>query len=90
MMTWINSMKNVDDYVTGKLSPDESLLFEARLLLDPALKFKVALHKKVISIVCAYGRKKVKNEVELIGQRLFSDQSRKDFHRAVNKAFDNH
>ena len=87
MMTWINSMKHIDDYVTGKLSPEESLLFEARLLLDPALKFQVAFQRKVISIVQMYGRKTVKSEVEKIGQKLFSDQSKNDFHRTVNRLF---
>jgi hypothetical protein len=87
MTTWINDMKNVDDYVTGKLSPEETLLFEARLLLDPALKFRVALQRKIISIARMYGRKTVKSEVENIGQKLFSDQSKTGFHHEVNRLF---
>jgi len=83
-------MKNVDEYVTGKLRPEESLLFEARLLLDPALRFQVAVQRRIISIVRMYGRRKVKSDVERIGQKLFSDQSKNNFHRAVNQAFDNH
>ena len=87
MTTWINNMKSIDDYVTGKLGPEDNLLFEARLLLDPALKFQVALQRRIISIVRMYGRKTVKNEAQKIGQKLFSDQSKYDFHREVNKLF---
>jgi hypothetical protein len=87
MMTWINNMKNIDDYVTRKLLPEERLLFEARLLLDPALKFQVSLQKKIISIIRMYGRKTVKNEVERISKKIFADQSKNDFHHEVNRLF---
>ena len=88
MKTWISSMKHIDDYIAGRLSPEEHILFEARELLDPVLKFQVILHKKVISIARLYGRKKMKAEITVIGKKLFTDPSKGAFQQTVRQVFD--
>lgn len=89
MKIWTSNISHIDDYVTGKLIQEDRVLFEARLVLDPVLKFHVTLHKRIISVAKLYGRKKVKAEIEGISRRLFRDPSKKEFQRSVRKTFDN-
>jgi hypothetical protein len=64
MTTSWNNTKQIERYLTGKFSPADKFVFEARMLLSPALQTEVLLQKKVFGLVKMYHRKKFKEELE--------------------------
>lgn len=87
MRTSLNEIKEIEDYLFHFLPKDESLLFEAKLILYPELKQEVAEQKKVYKLVQAYHRKKLKEEIETIHQVLFSEPKYKSFAQKVLNLF---
>jgi hypothetical protein len=88
MRTSLNNIKHIDDFISGKLSPTESLIFQARVLLDSDLRQQVEWHRRTVAIINLYGRKELRNEVEKIHRDIFavnSDHSLK--HRVRNLFF---
>jgi len=83
----LNDIRSIENYLEGTLTPEESLVFQAKLLSDPVLKWNVYVQQKVYSILHLYHRKKLKEEAETIHQRLFGDPMRVDFQQAVYQLF---
>ena len=73
-----------------KLSdPGDSLVFEARLLLDAELNEKVAWQEKTYSIVRIYGRDQLKKEIETVHQKLFTQPGHTSFSQKIRRLFTN-
>lgn len=87
MRTSLNDIRNIENYLEGKLNPEELLVFQARLLSDPVLKLNVYVQQKVYSILRLYHRKKLKEEVETVHQRVFGDPLKVKFQQAVYQLF---
>ena len=83
----LNNIRLADDYIHGKLMPADRLLFEARLLLSPVLRFEVAAQKKVTLLVKMYHRKKMKEELAEIHRRIFSDPANIVFKTNIEQIF---
>ena len=86
-MKTLRETKEIDRYLLGKLRPASRLLFEARLLIDPALKLRVEWQQKLYSIIKGSGRRQIKAEVARIHHQLFSDPAKCDFQRNVFQLF---
>jgi hypothetical protein len=82
-MKTLHEIEEIEKYLNGKLSTPSSLLFEARLLIDPVLKFKVECQRKLHSIIKLTGRRKIKSEAVSIHHRLFSDPAKEAFQHSV-------
>ena len=87
MKTFQNDIRETEEFISGKLDRESSLLFEVRLLIDPILKLNVEVHKKLHALVRAYGRKKIKEEAESIHQKLFQDPDRIVFQQSIYQLF---
>lgn len=87
MRTSLNDIRNIENYLEGKLNPEELLVFQARLLSDPVLKLNVYVQQKVYSILRLYHRKKLKEEVETVHQRVFGDPLKVNLQQAVYQLF---
>lgn len=87
MKTSLTEIQRTENFLLGRLSAGETLLFRAQMLLDPQLRSDVSLHRAVHTAVRLYHRKKLKAEIALAGKRLFADPSRKDFKEEVMKNF---
>ncbi|HEX5168462.1 MAG TPA: hypothetical protein VFW11_04770 [Cyclobacteriaceae bacterium] len=87
MRTSLNEIEQVEKYLFKKMNIDESLLFEARMLIHPMLRLNVSAQKKVYSLIKLYHRKKIKEEIEVIHQKLFTDPSKKEFQRSIHQLF---
>lgn len=89
MRTLLNNIKHIDNYLSGNLSQEDLLVFEAKLVIDPSLRWQVSLQKKVMNVIKLYGRKKTRSEAVAIGHKLFQDPSKEDFRDSVRRAFEN-
>lgn len=89
MKTSRNEIQQADDFLEGRMSPQERLIIEAKLILNPAFRVSVLLQKRFHSIIKRYGRKKLKAETELIHQKLFNNPEKKIFQDKVHQLFKN-
>lgn len=88
-MKILREVKTIDMYLNGKIDPASSLVFEARLLIDPVLATRVAYQRKLYKLIRRSGRREIKTEVERIHRKLFSDPSKADFQKEIFKLFSN-
>ena len=86
-MKTLREIKQIDQYLQGKLSPDLRLLLEARMLIDPLLKLQVDCQRRLYAIITAFGRREIKAEADRIHNRLFADPSRIDFQQSISDLF---
>ena len=86
-MKTLRETKEINRYLLDKLSPASRLLFEARLLIDPPLKLRVALQQKLYSIIKRSGRRQMKSEAARAHHQLFSDPAKRDFQLSVFELF---
>jgi hypothetical protein len=89
MRTSLNNIKRIDDFISGKLSPTNSLIFQARLLLDYDLRQQVQWQKRTVALINLYGRKKLRKEVEKIHRDIFAVNSDHFLKHRVRELFIN-
>jgi hypothetical protein len=87
MRTSLNEIKKIELFLLARLSPPESLLFEARILTNPILRMNVVLQQKIYTVVRAYHRKQLKIELKAIQRDLFSDPNKRDFQQTIRQHF---
>lgn len=87
MKTSWNNVRQIERYLNNQLTPEDLLIFEAQLLIDPLLKLNVSLQKKIHSIIRLYGRKKMKSEIEQVHNRLFQGNEHIVFQQRVHQLF---
>ena len=74
MRTSLNEIKQIEAHLLNEQSHEQTLLFEAQLLLDNQLKEKLLWQQKTYALVKLYGRKKLKEELEQVHQQIFNTQ----------------
>jgi len=67
--------------------PEDGLVFDALLILDPGLANRVMWQKKAHTIVQQYSRKKLKAEIETVHQKLFNEPEHQSFRQGVLALF---
>jgi hypothetical protein len=77
----------IERYMQGELLPAEKLLFEARLVLNPEIRTEIHFQKRVYSLIKQYHRQKLKEELELMHQRIFKDPSKRGFRMKIYSLF---
>jgi hypothetical protein len=83
MRTLLNNTKEVDDYVLNQSAPQDALLFEAKLIIDPELKYAVMWHKQTINMVNQYGRNNLRTMIENVHQQLFTQPQHQTFRQKI-------
>lgn len=76
-----------EKYLRGKMRPEDSLVFQARLLLDKDLERNTLFHRIVHRMVTLYFRKKLKREIQAAHTRLFNDPLHAGFKDEILKNF---
>jgi hypothetical protein len=71
MRTSLNEIKKIEGHIFGKLPAEESLLFQAQLLVSNDLSEKLHWQERTTELIKLYGRQKLKEELELVHQQLF-------------------
>lgn len=87
MMTSLNETKRNEDYLLGKLLPNEALLFDVQLLIDEELEANVKSQQKSYEIIRQYGRVQLKKELEAVQQKLFTDPKYTSFKQKIVQLF---
>ncbi len=87
-ISW-NEIQQADDFLEGRMRPQDRLIIEAKLILNPAFHASVQLQKQFHSLIKKYGRRKLKAETEVIHQKLFNDPDRKIFQDQIHQLFKN-
>jgi hypothetical protein len=82
MRTSLNELKQIEDHLLRLSLPEDTLLFEAKMILDTGLRSNVLLQQRTYTLVQQYGRKQLKAEIEAVHQQIFSNPSQQGF---VNK-----
>jgi hypothetical protein len=89
MTTSLNEIKQVEDFLHGKLKPEESLFFRAKLLINPVLRKNVSMQKKTYSLIRLYGRRKLKLEIAFVQEKIFNDPGKESYKKKIEKIFSN-
>ena len=86
-MKTLRETKEIDRYLLGKMSIASSLLFEARLIIDPMLKLRVEWQQRLYSVIKSSGRRQMKSEVVRLHNQLFNDPDKREFQTNVFQLF---
>ncbi len=87
MSNSLTDIRRAERYVTGKMAEEDSLVFEARMLVDPTLRANVHFLQKTFALLKLYNRRKLKQEAEAIHQRLFNDPHKQDYRDHIFQLF---
>ena len=87
MRTSLNNTKEIDDYVRKQSAPEDALLFEAKLIIDPELKYTVLCHKQTLRLVNQYGRNNLRTIAEKVHQQLFTQAEHQSFREKILRIF---
>ena len=87
MRTSLNDIRLAEKHIQKNLEPGESLVFQARLITEPALRWNVYLLRKVCDVLALRQRKTVKTEMEVIHNRLFTHPAKADFQKQILQLF---
>lgn len=82
-----HEIQEIEKYLHGKLSTPQNLIFEARMLVDPVLKLKVACQRKLHAVIKHSGRRNIKMEAARIHKKLFEDPSKESFQYSIFQLF---
>lgn len=77
----------LENYLTGALAPEDSLVMDARLLIDVDLHNKVIWQQRTYELVKTYSRKQLKMEIEKVHNKLFSEKKFSSFRQKIKAIF---
>jgi len=83
MKTSLNKLQLIEDYLLKRATPAQQLLWEARLLLDPALRDDTYWQQRAYRIVREYGRQQQRRKLEEVHTALFKDVRYRGFREKV-------
>lgn len=87
MTTSLNETAQIDAHLLQLSDTGDALVFEARMLLEPALREKVQWQLKTYELISLYGRGQLKQEIEAVHQKLFSEPQHQSFRRKILRLF---
>ena len=87
MRTSLIETEQIEAHLLQLSNPGDSLVFEAKLLLDEELRDKTEWQKSTYNIIRLYGRKQLKKEIENVHQSLFNEAKHKSFSEKIKQIF---
>jgi hypothetical protein len=87
MRTSLNNIQQIDDYLLQFAGKADRALFEARLILQPALQQDLLWQQKTYDIIKQYSRRQLKAEIESVHQQLFTEPEHVSFRRKIMAIF---
>ncbi|HWA33602.1 MAG TPA: hypothetical protein VG737_05710 [Cyclobacteriaceae bacterium] len=87
MRTSLIEIRDAEKYLKGEMRPEESLVFEARILTNDNLSSNVSLQQKLYGLLLLFQRKKIKADVLEIHTRLFSQRKHGEFQERIRQIF---
>lgn len=87
---FMSEISAIENYLAGTLNPADRLLMEAQLLINSDLKEKVVQQQEVYDLVKLHGRRRLKQELETVHAKLFSEKRFEGFRKKIMRVFTNH
>lgn len=87
MRTSLNDIQQIDDYLLKYAGEVDTLVFEARLILQPALRENLLWQQRTYDIIRQYSRRQLKEEIAAVHQQLFTEPEHKPFRRKIMAFF---
>ena len=87
MRSSLNKIQEAEQFIQKQLPSDETLVYEAKLLTSPLMRWNTAVLKFTLRLVKLYHRKKLKKDVNEVHQNLFSQGSNSDLKNQIQKIF---
>ena len=87
MRTSLNDIQQIEDYLLQYAGKTDRALFEARLILQPALQEDLVWQQKTYEAIKQYGRRRLKAEIESVHQQLFTEPEHLSFRRKIMALF---
>lgn len=87
MRTSLIETEQIEAYLLQRSDTGESLVFEAKMLLDPELMEKAQWQQKTYSLIKLYGRDQLRQEIETVHQKLFTENQHQSFRQKIMSLF---
>jgi len=82
-------IEQIEAHLLRRSEPGDQLVFEARLLLESELHEKVQWQQEAYRMVRLYGRDQLKQEIEAVHQKLFTQKEHTSFSQKIRRLFTN-
>ena len=79
--------REIEAYLSGAQYPEESLIFQAKLVLQPGLAEKVKWQQQTYRLLQLYSRQKLRAEISEVESTLFNDAAHLSFRQKVFRLF---
>jgi hypothetical protein len=89
MRTSLIETEQIEAHLMRRSEPGDQLVFEARLLLESELHEKVQWQQEAYRMVRLYGRDQLKQEIEAVHQKLFTQKEHTSFSQKIRRLFTN-
>ncbi|MDF2431998.1 MAG: hypothetical protein JWP44_1629 [Mucilaginibacter sp.] len=87
MRTSLIETEQIEAHLLQLSAPGDALVFEAKLLLNADLCEKLQWQMETYSIAKMYGRNQLKQEIDAVHQKLFSENQYKSFSQKIRSFF---
>jgi hypothetical protein len=87
MRTSLNEIKLIDGYIFKNGLAEDTLLFDAMLILNPALSNQIHWQRKTHTVIQKYSRKILKAEMESVHRQLFNNPMHQSFKNKILSLF---
>jgi hypothetical protein len=87
MRTSLLETEQIESHLKRTTEPGDALVFDARWLLEPALRDKARWQQKTYRIIRQYGREQLRGEIEAVHQQLFNDAAQQGFRQKIMRLF---
>ena len=87
MRTSLLETEQIEAHIMRMSEPGDTLVFEARLLLERELRDKIMWQQKTYSIIRQYSREQLKGEIEAVHRQLFKDSANQSFRQKIMRLF---
>lgn len=83
MKTSLDKSEQIERYLLGQTTGTEQALFQAKLLLDPALQEQVYWQGRTYTVIREYGRTQFRNTLDQLHETLFTAPQHRSFRDKV-------
>lgn len=87
MRTSLNNILETEQYLAGQLSPEDRLLYDARLIVDGELNEQTRWQQHTYEVIHAYGRMQFRNKLEKMHERFMTEPQHNSFRNKILKIF---
>lgn len=87
MKTSYSNLVQTEKFLRNELPPEESLVLQAKAVVDSGVRKNIFFHRMVHRLVLLYGRKKTKADIEAMHIRLLNTADKPAFRDRILKIF---